>query len=61
MLNDRYNYNKEVILNDTNITNSIIKLINDAYNTNLDDNGFKDKFFNKKNNLIFLLNFKVIC
>ena len=53
MLDKSYNYNKQVILNDINITNSIIKLINEAYNNNLDDDNFKNQFFNLSKTIYF--------
>ena len=53
MLDKSYNYNKQVILNDINITNSIIKLINEAYNNNLDDDSFKNQFFNLSKTIYF--------
>ena len=46
IFDNNFNYNNEVILNDKKITNSVIKLINEAFRTNIDDNKFKDKLFN---------------
>ena len=46
ILNDSFDYNNEVILNDKNITNFVIKLINEALSTYVEDDKFKDKLFN---------------
>ena len=48
ILNDRFEYNKEVILNDEKITNSVIKLINEE-----SDDEFKKKFFNLSKTIDF--------
>lgn len=46
ILDENFKYNKELILGNENITNSVIKVINEAWSINLDDECFKDKLFN---------------
>ena len=40
IFDNNFNYNNEVILNDKNITNSVIKLINEAFRDKIEDNEF---------------------
>ena len=46
IFDNNFNYNNEVILNDKNITKSVIKLINEAFRDKIEDNEFKNKLFN---------------